>query len=104
MDQPASTGHRAAAGANPFVPMLLLSLALVAWFGFQSYQLTRERQQLMALRASQEPQMEAAARLRAALDTTATATARLADGGNTSARVLVEELRKRGITINPGTR
>jgi hypothetical protein len=89
------------AGQSPFVPLLLLALALVGWFAFQSYQLARERQQLGVLRAGQDAQMQAAAKVRASLDTVASATAALADGGNVNARILVEELRKRGITINP---
>ncbi len=89
-------------GASPFLPLLLLSLALLGWFSFQSYQLAGERQQLMALRAGQDAQIEAASKVRASLDTVASATARLAEGGNINARLLVDELRKRGITINPG--
>ena len=97
--QRSSSAHRH--GASPFVPLLLLAVALLAWFGFQTYQLAGERQQLMQLRFAQEAQVEAAAKVRASLDTVAAATARLADQGNVNARVLVAELRKRGITINP---
>jgi len=86
---------------SPFVPVLLLAAALVTWFAFQTYQLASETQQLTVLRAAQDPQVEAAGKVRASLDTVAAATARLADGGNVNARVLVAELRKRGITINP---
>jgi hypothetical protein len=81
--------------------MLLLVTSLVLWFAFQSYQLVNERQQLATLRVSQDAQVEAAGKLRASLDSVATATAQLADGGNVNARVIVEELRKRGITIKP---
>lgn len=88
-------------GSNPFLPLLLLSIALVGWFSFQTFQLMDERKQLDALKAGQEAQIEAAARVRASLDTVAAATGRLAEGGNVNARILVEELRKRGITINP---
>ena len=62
-----------------------------------------ERQQLVTLRAVQNSQVEAAGKVRASLDTVATATAQLADSGNADARTIVEELRKRGITINPAT-
>lgn len=88
-------------GHSPFLPLLLLSAALVSWFTFQAFQLVNERQQLVAVRAGQDAQVDAAAKVRASLDTVAAATARLADGGNVNARILVEELRKRGITINP---
>lgn len=94
--------HGARDDASPFLPLLLLSLALVGWFGFQTHQLVRERQQLAQLRAGQDAQIEAAAKVRASLDTVATATASLAETGNLNARLLVEELRKRGITINRG--
>lgn len=98
-----SDTDRLAAGAtrwaSPFVPMLLMATSLVLWFGFQSYQLVNERQQLATLRASQDAQVETAGKLRASLDSVATATAQLADGGNVNARAIVEELRRRGITI-----
>ena len=98
-----STPHRLASPAerSPFVPMLLGAAALAAWFAFQTQQLMRERSQLTALHAAQDAQVEAATKLRASLDAMAAATAKLADGGNVNARLLVEELRKRGITINP---
>lgn len=100
-----SDAHNPAMGtrrwANPFVPMLLFATSLVLWFAFQAYQLVNERRQLATLRASQDTQVEAAGKLRASLDTVATATAQLADAGNVNARVIVEELRKRGITIKP---
>lgn len=88
-------------GRSPFVPMLLAALALTSWFAFQTQQLVRERTQLATLRTTQDAQVEAATKLRASLDAMASATARLADGGNMNAKLLVEELRKRGITINP---
>lgn len=90
-------------GKSPFAPVLLIALAMTAWFGFQAYQLVRERQQLAQLRRVQDGPVEAAAKVRASLDSVATATALLADRGNANARGIVEELRRRGITINqPG--
>jgi hypothetical protein len=92
---PARPGH------SVFVPMLLGALALACWFAFQTVQLVGERQQLTALRGVQDVQVDAATKLRASLDAMASATAKLADAGNVNAKLLVEELRKRGITINP---
>ena len=90
-------------GKSPFVPVLLVALALTVWLGFQTYQLVREVQQLAQLRARQDGPVEAAAKVRASLDSVATATALLAERGNGNARVIVDELRRRGITINqPG--
>lgn len=87
-------------GHGPFVPMLLLALALLGWLSFQTSQLLREREQLAIGRTAQDPQVEAARKVRTSLDTVAAATAQLADLGNVNARLLVDELRKRGITIN----
>jgi hypothetical protein len=84
-----------------FVPALLIALALVLWLVFQTVQLATERQQLGVASADLEPQERSATELRASLDALATATAELAAGGNANARVVVEELRKRGITIHP---
>jgi hypothetical protein len=100
-----STGHRSLSSRrrefNSFAPLLLLTVTLLSWLGFQTYQLVGERQQLAQMRFAQEAQVEAAGKVRASLDTVATATAKLADSGNVNARILVAELRKRGITINP---
>ena len=90
----------AQARASVFIPALLLALAVVAWFAFQTVQLWREQQQLELMKTSLAPQEQAAAKLRASLDEVATSTAKLAAGGNANARVIVEQLRNRGVTIN----
>lgn len=86
---------------NPFAAMLLLAVALVGWLGLQAWILTSERAQLEQLATAQTRQMEAAGKLRASLDAVAVATLQLAEGGNVNARVLVEQLRQRGVTIKP---
>ena len=86
---------------SPFVPMLLIVLAVLVWLAFQSLQLVLEQRQLTLAQANQESQYQAATKLRAALDGVATATAKLATDGNANARVVVDELRKRGVTIRP---
>lgn len=90
-----------AAASTVFLPMLLLAFALLAWFAFQSVQLVGEQQQLNQAQTGLEAQHAGATKLRASLDAVAAATAKLAAEGNPNARVIVDELRKRGITINP---
>ena len=90
-----------AALPGPFVPVLLLCVALAGWLGFQAVQLILEARQLEAARARQETQMQNATRARASLDAVAASTAKLANQGNASAQLIVDELRRRGITINP---
>lgn len=86
---------------EPFLPLLLGLLALVIWFSLQAWVLFDERSRLREAHASQQQTVDNAGKLRQSLDGLATDTQRLADAGNPSARLLVEELRKRGVTINP---
>ena len=83
------------------LPALLFALAFTGWLAFQTVQLVGERQALATARATLDPMTLNATKLRTALDALATATAKLAADGNANARVIVEELRKRGVTINP---
>lgn len=85
---------------GPFLPLLLLALAVVGWLAVQTVQRLGDRRQLDALHAGLDAQEDAARKVRTALDTVATSTAKLADGGNPNARLLVEQLRQRGVTIN----
>ncbi len=101
-EQPAGGGDRPAA-RSAFVPLLLLALAVVGWAGFQTGQLYTGRSNLKEAIAAQDAQMEQSQKVRAALESLATRTARLAQAGNANATVIVDELRKRGININPDT-
>ena len=85
---------------SPFLPMLLAGLALLGWLGFQTYGLFTERESLAAAHTAQQQTVDNAGKLRTSLDALAADTQRIADAGNPSARLLVDELRKRGITIN----
>jgi len=90
----------APAGRSVFIPGLLLGLAVAGWSGFQTFQLVIERGNLAGALANQEPQVEQSRKVRAALESVATKTARIARDGNPNATVVVEELRKRGLTID----
>lgn len=86
---------------SPFLPLLLVMLAVFLWSGFQCYQLFGERQSLLSAHANQQRLLDESGKLRASLDALARETAVLADKGNAGARMIVDELRKRGVTINP---
>ena len=88
------------ASRSAFAPLLLGLLAVLGWLGFQTWQFYMERQALQAAFASQQQTVDSAGKLRATLDTLAADTQRLADAGNPNARTLVDELKKRGVTIN----
>jgi hypothetical protein len=61
----------------------------------------RERNALQTAKAAQEPTIEQAQKLRAQLDVISKKTLELAQQGNTGAAFIVEELARRGVTINP---
>jgi len=97
-DEPETThGH-----PSPWLALTLLTVAMVAWFGFHTYQLVRERGMLQQAKVSQEPTIVQAQKLRAQLDAISKKTLELAQQGNAGATLIVEELARRGVTINPG--
>ncbi|MFT3820006.1 MAG: hypothetical protein QM750_20735 [Rubrivivax sp.] len=83
-----------------FWPLLISLLALLAYFGAQLIDAFNARDTLQKLHAGQQQTVDSAAKLRASLDALAADTQRLADAGNGNAALLVDELRKRGVTIN----
>jgi hypothetical protein len=86
---------------NPFLPVLLLVLAVLAWYSFQLVQLLTERSNLVKARAAQVAPLEQATKLRGALDSLVRKTGRLAAAGNPNARQVVDALRQRGINVDP---
>ena len=104
LPEPAGAPQAAAARLRTaFVPLLLGLLAVTAWMAHHAWLLEQDRLQLTAAQATLQPTVEKSAGLRQSLDRLAADTQRLADAGNGNARVLVDELRKRGITITAGT-
>jgi hypothetical protein len=89
------------APASAFVPVLLCALTLLVWFAFQAVLLLGDRDALQATRQAQQATVDNAGKLRASLDSLAVDTQSMADGGNPSAKLLIDELHKHGITINP---
>ena len=86
---------------SPWLAVTFVTLAVVAWFAFQTYQLVRERNSLQAVKAAQDPTIEQAQKLRAQLDAISSKTLELAQQGNAGAALIVEQLARRGVTINP---
>lgn len=93
---PSSTTAR-----SVFWPLLIFGVATTSWSGFQAYQLAQENDALKKLHVNQEALVQNSAKLRAQLDGIAADTQRLANSGNTNAQLIVNELRRRGVTINP---
>lgn len=85
---------------SPFYPILILMAAILVWGGFQFSNMYKVRSQLKQQYTAQEPIMNNAEKMRAQLDGMALDIAKLAQGGNSNAQIIVSELNKRGITIN----
>ena len=86
-----------------FIPVCLLGASWLLWVIFQMVMLITEGSNLRTLKANQENTVQQAMKVRAQLDSIAAKTADLAARGNQGAKTIVEELRKRGVTINPNT-
>jgi hypothetical protein len=90
-------------GPSAFAPLMVFFFAWLAWAVFQAVQLHEENKTLQSLKANQQQQVQQAQRVRQTLDRLALETQKLADAGNANAKLVIEELRKRGITVNrPG--
>ena len=85
---------------SPAVPLGILAVAMLVWAASIAWNLVSEQSRLEQARASQETLVQNSQKLRASLEVLASETAKLAAQGNPGARLLIDELRKRGVTIN----
>ena len=86
---------------SPALPLGILALAMLVWAAAVALNQMAETSRLKDVRANQETLVQNSQKLRASLDALASETAKLAAQGNPNAKLLVDELAKRGITINP---
>jgi len=75
---------------------------MLAFFGFQTHQLIRERSGLHTVYAIQDGTLQQAQRLRAQVDSILRSTFELAQKGNQGAAAIADQLNRRGITMTPG--
>ncbi len=97
MNTNASTVQR-----EPFLPLLLLVIAFLSWTVIETIQLLAERRALVDAATQQTAPLAEARKIRAAADSLASKMQALADKGNPNAQAVVLELKRRGVTINPG--
>ena len=90
---------RAERGAN--LPLMIMLIALLLWFGFQSLQLATERANLGEARGHQEAAMQEAQKLRTQFESLISKTSELANKGHAGAKLVMEELQKRGMGAQP---
>ena len=84
-----------------FLPILLLAMALLATFSFQTSLLLQEREAMVNTRGGQEAPLANAQKFRANLDVLVGETRRLADAGNPHARAILDAFAQRGVRFGP---
>ena len=99
-----SEDRRPVEKTDSHVAIIITLAALLLWFGFQSVQLWRERGNLSAVKASQESAIHESEKIRVQFQGLVTKTSELANQGHVGAKLIIEELQKRGIGISPGVK
>ena len=89
------------AALSPWPLLAMLVAACLCWFGFQGWQLQREHRTLLGIRANSEAPLEQARKRRAQLESIMRRTVELAQKGNPGATLILQELARRGVSINP---
>ncbi len=79
--------------------LTLTLVSLILWFGFQAFQLVRDRSSLQVVKANQETAMQESEKIRTQFQTLMTKTAELANQGHAGAKMVIDELQKRGVGV-----
>lgn len=86
---------------SPFVPLLLVIIAWLVWSAFQTDLLVTEHQGLIQLHTLQQSQLEQAREVEGSYLALVTATESLAAQGDANAKLVVDQLKARGIQLPP---
>jgi hypothetical protein len=94
-DRPPGTARR-----EPWqLPLVLVAAAAFLALIVTTLQLVDMRNQLVQLREAQAPQLQEARQFRERLQAMGSETARLADGGDATAKKIVDAMRQQGVTL-----
>jgi hypothetical protein len=96
-EQKAETVH----GARLLPAVGLLTLALLTLVVFLLYQGIVDHYALVAARAAQDQPLQQTQQVKAQLSALSTATAKLAEQGNASAKQIIDAMQREGITVKP---
>ena len=83
------------------LPFIITVVALTIYFAFQTLQLSIERNNLGLVKANQDAAMQEAQKVQAQFKTLVTKTGELAAQGHAGAKMVMEELQKRGLGAAP---
>jgi len=79
------------------LPLIITLVALLIYFGFQTFALLAERGNLGQVKASQESALQEAQKTQAQFRTIVTKTGELADKGHAGAKMVMEGLQRQGM-------
>ena len=83
------------------LPFILTLAALIIYFGFQTLQLLGERSNMTVVKSNQEAAIQEAQKVQAQFKNLVDKTSELADQGHAGAKMVMEELLKRGVSSAP---
>ena len=90
-----------AARASLHPALTIILVAMILWFGFQSVQLVQERGHLSLVKINQDSAVLESEKIRTQFQTIMEKTSELANRGHGGARMVMDELQKRGFAIAP---
>ena len=85
------------------LPLILIFVALTIYFGFQTLQYLFERNNLIMVKSSQEAAIQEAQKIQGQFKTLVGKTGELASKGHAGAKMVMEELPKRGVGSAPSS-
>jgi hypothetical protein len=83
------------------LPFILTLAALIVYFAFQTLQLLGERSNMTLVKSNQESAIQEAQKVQAQFKSLVAKTSELADQGHAGAKMVMEELLKRGVSSAP---
>jgi len=94
-DSAEDSGVPAASHSN--LPLVITLVALLTYFGFQSFALLGQRGNLGQVKTSQENELQEAQKIQSQFRTLVTKTGELADKGHAGAKMIMEGLQRQGM-------
>ena len=83
------------------IALTITIVCLISWFGFQTFQLLRDRGNLGFVKANQESAMQESEKIQVQFKTLLSKIADLANQGHAGAKMVMDELQKRGVGMAP---
>jgi hypothetical protein len=85
----------------PNWPLMITIGSLLVWFGFQSFQLMRERSNLILVRANQDAAVQESQKVQSQFQNVIAKTSELANQGHAGAKMVMDQLQKQGLALAP---